>query len=45
MYESMLSRAENHRKSLEKDYNNIENIYGNPLKNINSLYEITSAKG
>ncbi|KOR75217.1 Hypothetical Protein yibP [Candidatus Phytoplasma pruni] len=43
MYENMLSRAQNYKKDLEKDYNkSLEQNKQSALSSLNSLYEITS---
>ncbi len=45
MYTEMLTMAEDYKQKLKKDYDNSQNRYGNPLKNINSLYDITPSEG
>ncbi|KOR75264.1 Hypothetical Protein yibP [Candidatus Phytoplasma pruni] len=46
MYTEMLSRAQNYKKDLEKDYNkSLEQNKQSALSSLNSLYEITSAEG
>ncbi|XXP77408.1 MAG: hypothetical protein AB3N34_00470 [Lettuce witches'-broom phytoplasma] len=45
MYTEMLTMAENYKQKLEKDYDNSQHKYGNPLENINSLYGITPSEG
>ncbi|MCQ9618811.1 MAG: hypothetical protein NOI47_000393 [Candidatus Phytoplasma pruni] len=45
MYEDMLSRAQNYKKDLEKDYNNLTQDEQSTLSSLNSFYEITSNEG
>ncbi|GAK74042.1 MAG: hypothetical protein QS2022_3700 [Candidatus Phytoplasma asteris] len=44
-YEANLSNAIKLKDSLQRDYDKSQNLYGDPLKSLNSLYEINPNEG